>query len=206
MTPHPPSLPGAPTEKCVTAGSNLRGEEREPRPCVPRRIDDEAFARACDEHLDQVWRQLRAMGVAEACLDDAAQEVFLIAYRKLSSFEGRARLSTWLYAITYRVGSNVRRKARRTATAPLEEADHRGYERDPEQALEDKQAAMIVQRFCDGLSIKLRDVFVLCLLEGQPVTEVATLLGLPVNTVHSRVRLVRQAFRKALSATEERKP
>jgi len=161
------------------------------------------FAAECEAHFDQVWRQLRAMGVAERYLDDATQEVFLIAHQKVGSFEGRARLSTWLYAIAYRVGSNYRRRARRDAESEPFEVQDEGDGQDPEQALANKQAAQIVQDFCNGLSEKLRDVFVLCLLEGQPATEVAALLDLPENTVYSRVRLVREAFRKELNRRQE---
>lgn len=164
------------------------------------------FAAACSLHLDQVWRQLRAMGVAERYLDDATQEVFLIAFRKLGSFEGRAKLSTWLYAIAYRVGCNYRRRARRDAKVDSIEVEHEGDGRDPEQSLLEKQAAHLVQRFCDGLSTKLRDVFVLCILEGRPVPGVADLLGLPENTVHSRIRLVREAFRNELASRQKVSP
>lgn len=164
------------------------------------------FADACGMYLDQVWRQLRAMGVAERYLDDATQEVFLIAFGKLGSFAGRAKLSTWLYAIAYRVGCNYRRKARREAELEAIEIDHASSGQNPEQSLVDKQAADFVQRFCDGLSVKLRDVFVLCILEGQPVPSVAALLDLPENTVHSRIRLLREAFRNELAARQKAVP
>lgn len=171
-----------------------------------RRVSRREFAAACEEHLDRVWRQLRTMGVAERYLDDATQEVFLIAHRKLEGFEGQARLGTWIFAIAYRVGCNYRRRARREPLAELVEGQHEGHSPSPEQALEDKRAAEFVQRFCDGLSEKLRDVFVLCLLEGQPVTEVAKLLRVSENTLYSRVRLVRAAFRKELARLEMRSP
>jgi len=162
----------------------------------------EQFASECEAYVDQVWRQLRAMGVAERYLDDATQEVLLIASQKVGSFEGRAKLSTWLYAIAYRVGQNYRRRAQRDPEAELIESQHRGDVQDPEQSLADKQAALFVQSFCEKLSEKLRDVFVLCLLEERPPSEVAALLGVPENTIYSRIRLVREAFRKELAQSE----
>jgi RNA polymerase sigma-70 factor (ECF subfamily) len=161
------------------------------------------FSAVCETHLDQVWRQLRAMGVAERHLDDATQEVFLTAHRKYQSFEHRAKIGTWLYAIAYRVGCNYRRRAQRDPLAASTEFEQAEVGPDPEQTLATKQMAQFVQRFCESLSEKLRDVFVLCLLEGQPATEVAALLEVPENTIYSRVRLVRDAFGKELARWKE---
>lgn len=167
-------------------------------------LGPEEFAAACGVHLNQVWRQLRAMGVADRYLDDATQEVFLVAFRKLGSFDGHAKVGTWLYAIAYRVGCNYRRMAQREPRVELVESDYASMQPSPEQSLAHKRAAEIVQRFCDGLSEKLRDVFVLCLLEGQPASDVAELLGLSENTIYSRIRLVREALRKELLRQEAR--
>jgi RNA polymerase sigma-70 factor (ECF subfamily) len=163
-------------------------------------VSRQAFEAACSEHLAQVWRQLRTMGVAPSYLDDATQEVFLTAHRKWDSFEGRSQVSTWLYAIAYRVGCNYRRAARREFSELPEELPSRYG--NPEQSLAERRSAQFVERFCAGLSEKLRDVFVLCLLEGQPANEVAALLGVPGNTVYSRLRLVREAFRQELARLE----
>jgi RNA polymerase sigma-70 factor (ECF subfamily) len=143
------------------------------------------------------------MGVPLRSVDDATQDVFLIAHSKFNSFEHRSEIRTWLYAITYRVGCNYRRSAAREPQLDFNELEHDADTRDPEVSLIDKQSAEFVQRFADGLSEKLRDVFVLCLLEEQRVAEVAALLQLPENTVYSRVRLVREAFHKALARTTE---
>ena len=166
----------------------------------PRR--SQRFQLECEAHLNQVWRQLRAMGVHTHDLDDASQEVFLTAFRKLDAFDGDAKLSTWLYAIAYRVGCNYRRRARRECVDELLEGEHASDQLDPEQSLAERRAAVMVQRFCDQLSSKLRDVFVLCLLEGQPARDVAELVGTSENTVYSRIRLVREAFRLELKRQE----
>ena len=171
-------------------------------PIDPDHERRQSFQLACEIHLDQVWRQLRAMGVPFDYLDDATQEVFLIAFGKLTSFDGEAKLSTWLYAITYRVGCNYRRRARRESVDELLEGSHASQLLNPEQSLAERRAAAMVQRFCDRLSKKLRDVFVLCLLEGQPARDVAELLGTTENTIYSRIRLAREAFRIELERQE----
>lgn len=131
-------------------------------------------------------------------VDDAAQEVFLIVHDKLTEFEGRSKLSTWIYAITYRVGANYRAKAKRQPRLASLEDTHLASPGSPEQALSSKEAARFVERFCSQLDDDMRDIFVLCLLEGQSSVDVGALLGMNVNTVYSRVRMLRDEFRAAL--------
>jgi len=69
----------------------------------------------------------------------------------------------------------------------------------PEAQVEGREALALTERFLDGLEQSMRAVFVLALLEGLPAVEVAAALGVPVNTVYSRVRLLRQSFRTLLT-------
>jgi RNA polymerase sigma-70 factor (ECF subfamily) len=143
------------------------------------------------------------MGVPLRAVDDATQDVFLIAHSKFASFEHRAQPRTWLYAIAYRVGCNYRRSAARGPELGLDELQHDSATPNPEVSLIDKQSAEFALQFAGTLSEKLRDVFVLCFLEEQRVPEVAALLNVPENTVYSRIRLVRAAFHEALARTTE---
>jgi len=168
----------------------------QPSMAPPERIPD--FEQVFRLHVGQVCRALRTMGVPPRQVDDAAQEVFLIVHDKLAEFEGRSKLSTWIYAITFRVGANYRAKARRQPRLASLEETHLTASGSPEQALSGKEAARFVEHFCSQLDDGMRDVFVLCLLEGQPSVEVGALLGLNVNTVYSRVRMLREGLRAAL--------
>src|SRR5262245_1929044 len=66
---------------------------------------DEAYAR----HFDFVWRNVRRLGVPEAEVDDAVQEVFLVVHRKLSSYAPRASLKAWIFGVVARVARDHRR-------------------------------------------------------------------------------------------------
>ena len=70
----------------------------------------EAFYEA---QFDFVWRSLRRLGVPASGLDDATQEVFLVAFRRASAFEGRSTFKTWLFGIAW----NVARRAARRRTS-----------------------------------------------------------------------------------------
>src|SRR5262249_42263098 len=62
-------------------------------------------------HFRFVWRSLRRLGVEERNVADAAQEVFLVVHRKLPGFEGRAKMTTWLFGICLRVAQARARRA-----------------------------------------------------------------------------------------------
>ena len=63
------------------------------------------------EHVAMVWRALRRLGVPETSIEDAVQDVFLVAHRRAGEFEGRSSVKTWLYGIALRVAKDHRRAA-----------------------------------------------------------------------------------------------
>lgn len=166
------------------------------------RAPSATFPAIFHECFPLVWRLLRTLGVREPCLDDAAQEVFVIVHQKLPEFDGRVRVTTWVHAITYRVAANVRRRQGRDRLKVELTDQDAPTGRTPEHDALSAESARFVQAFCDGLSEPMRDVFVLCFLEEWGQSEAALLLGVNPNTVASRVRLLRQAYRAAL---EQRK-
>lgn len=157
-------------------------------------------------HAPYVWRVLRHIGVADRDLDDAVQETFLVVHRRLDEFEGRASLRTWLYAVAVRVASTQRRTAQRevarreTAGAGV----HASTTIDPEAELGRAEAADILDALLSELDIAKRTVFVLAEIEGVKVPEISRILGVNVHTVHSRLRLAREAFDAALRRVQAR--
>lgn len=158
------------------------------------------FEEVFREHFARVTRTLRSLGVSEACVDDATQDVFVVVHSKLPSFEGRSTLATWIYAVTFRVAQNHRRKRRLRLHDPLS-GEERDPAADPLERLAEGQAAAFVQRFCQTLREPKRDAFVFCVVENRPPHEVAELLGISVNTLYSRVRAARSDFRRELKRT-----
>src|SRR5262245_65871367 len=69
------------------------------------------FREVYDEHFRFVWRSLRRLGVRESDVADAVQDVFVVVHRRLGDFEGRSKVTTWLYGICYRVAKDRRRVA-----------------------------------------------------------------------------------------------
>jgi RNA polymerase sigma-70 factor (ECF subfamily) len=162
-----------------------------------------AFAEVYRQHFQLVWRSLRLLGVPPESLEDAAQDTFTVVSRQLPDFEGRSSLSTWIFAIAQRVAANHRR-TRRRKLLPLRPLDEPvpGREPAPDAALEASQAARSIERFVASLDDERRGLFILALLEGVPATEIAALERASVNTIYSRIRLLRQELKAFLEGRE----
>ena len=150
------------------------------------------------EHFPFVWRCLRGLGVAEAGLDDAAQDVFVVVHRRFGEFRGSSSLRTWLYGIVRNVASNHRRSVSRKGHALPLEIEPASPAPGPAEAAENAEAAELVERFLHELDVTKREVFMLVMLEEMTIPEVAGLLAIPINTAYSRLRLARRDFQRAL--------
>jgi RNA polymerase sigma-70 factor (ECF subfamily) len=153
-----------------------------------------AFEALYEEHFDYVWTNLRRLGVHGPDLDDAVQETFLVVYRRLEDFDRGASWKSWLFGIARRIASRHRRglgrQLRRLAAlgaAPPQLGD-------TEAELTRIEAARLLQGFLDRLEPKKREVFILAEMEGFSAAEIADVLGVPANTVGSRLRAARGAF------------
>jgi RNA polymerase sigma-70 factor (ECF subfamily) len=81
----------------------------------PARLDAEAFTALVREHQAGLRAFIRALGVGTDWVDDLAQEVFLIAYRKQEQFDSDREFGRWLRGIARRLAANERRKEARHA-------------------------------------------------------------------------------------------
>ena len=152
------------------------------------------------EHGPFVWRALRRLGVAPSDADDAVQEVFVVVYRKLGEYEGRAQMRTWLYGIAVRVAAAHRRKAHTRHEVPTEEpvAPETSTGTTPEGEAADREALALLDRALDELDEDKRAVFVLYEIEGREMPEVAEALSCPVQTAYSRLHAARKDVERAM--------
>lgn len=167
--------------------------------CAEAAREAPLFDRVYAENFPFVFRLLRSLGVHPDRLEDAAQDVFTVVHRRLSDFEGRSSIRTWLFGIAQRVASDYRRTERRKTSRldPLA-AEVQSDQASPHAELEAQRAARFVDAFVSSLSDEKRAVFALAFMEEMPATEVAEALGIPLNTAYSRIYAVRVALRKAM--------
>jgi RNA polymerase sigma-70 factor (ECF subfamily) len=162
-----------------------------------RATEDDAFRTFFDEHLPLVWRVLRRLGVPPAELDDVCQEVFVVAHRKLPEFEGRARTSTWLYAICARTWSDYRRRAYRVRERPTAAPPDAGSDPLQESHVEQGRALQALARALERLDDDKRLVFVLYEIEQLEMKEVVAVIGCPLQTGYTRLHAARDAVKAA---------
>jgi RNA polymerase sigma-70 factor (ECF subfamily) len=135
---------------------------------------DDAFAQLVPAYRRRVFGIAYGILRDRAAAEDVAQEVFVKLWQGLSGYDGRAKLSTWIYAI-----------ARNASISSLRKRP-RGLWRAVEQ-LPDKQ----------------RQVVTLFYQDDRSTEEVAEMLGLPVNTVKTHLHRARARLAAALADTRE---
>lgn len=166
---------------------------------VPKvELDVPTFDAVYTAHVAFVWRVLRTFGVADAQLEDAVQDVFIVVHRRLAEWEGRAAITTWLFAIARRVASSHRRRKAGTRTETMT-VDPEGPA-DTFAEVSRAQASVTVMSILERMDEDKRIVLVLVELEQLSVPEVARMLDLNLNTAYSRLRLARAAFELAVKA------
>lgn len=150
--------------------------------------DRAAFAELVARHQAKVRGLLRKLTSGDhAQADDLAQETFLRAYRRMSTFEGAARFSTWLCQIAYHAFLDARTHA---ATAAKHE---REAARDAEVVVmpADGEAGALLRHDVERALAGLSDVerAALALTFGQDLTheEAARILGAPLGTLKTTV-------------------
>src|SRR6185437_3582772 len=149
--------------------------------------DEQRLSAMFNAHFDFIWRSLRRLGVPDGAVDDAAQEVFVVASRRLGAIEhGKER--AFLFGTAVRVASDARRSAgRRRDAAGRDEAPE---SIDPAPAADElvdrKRARALLDDIIAALPDDARPVFVLYELEGLTMAEIAAVLAIPAGTVASR--------------------
>jgi RNA polymerase sigma-70 factor (ECF subfamily) len=186
--------------------SVLVGSGRRPPAAEPVLGDARDFDAVYEAYFDFVWRSLRRLGVPDAQLDDAAQDVFVVGSRRLPEFEARSTLKTWLFGIVLRVVSTLRRTERRKPTEPLAGEPVDGRTAAPEELTESAEAARLVRELLTELDEDRRAVFVLAELEEMTAPEISVALSVNLNTVYSRLRAARRDFDAALARHRRRSP
>jgi RNA polymerase sigma-70 factor (ECF subfamily) len=181
----------------------LASAPAETAPAIVEKPDVRARSMVTD-HFDFVWRLLRRLGVPPADVDDAAQRVFIVGTRRLADIApGSER--TFLYGTALRMASTIRRNSRRRERfMESVQAEPEAASRTPHDELERRQALDVLDTILHALEDAQREVFVLCEIEELSAPQVASIVGIPIGTVASRLRRARQTFADELKRLKAR--
>jgi RNA polymerase sigma-70 factor (ECF subfamily) len=167
---------------------------------------DQRLRQILDENFTFIWRSLRRLGLTNDQADDAAQQVFVVASRRIDAIQLGSERS-FLLGTAIRVASDVRRSAayRREIVHPDPGAELEGGVR-PDELLEHHRARAALDGVLEEMELDLRTVFILYELEEMTTGEIATLLAIPSGTVASRLRRAREDFQARVARLQAAPP
>ena len=174
--------------------------------------DPAAFEALVVRYQDRVFRLARRLTGSSHDAEEVAQDTFLRVFRRLSTFRGEARFSTWLYRIATNTALMLRRGRARRKTESLEDylprfdrdgrharnVDH-GRASRADEILDRDRLARGAQAALKRLPDLYRTPFVLRDLEEMSTAEVASVLSISADTVRQRVHRARLMLRGYLS-------
>lgn len=149
-------------------------------------------------------RTVRALMCRAAGVDDVVQEVFVIAFTRIETFEGRTSMSAWLRGIALNVVRNRSRRRRRRCD--LDErfpARAIGAVDTPEDELDARRAEARLWNAVDQLPATQREAFVMRVLEERSLAECAEILGVSVKSVSRRALQAERVVKAAVGEDGE---
>ena len=175
--------------------------------------DRRAFGELVRRYEETVYRYAFKLCRDREKAEETLQDTFISVYRKLSSFDGRAKFSTWLYAI---VTNNCLMKHRARRSRALEESleamedpdEWPGgrfahgiarWEETPADALLDRELRGKIESAIGKLPPEYRIVFTLRDMEGKSTEETSAIVGISVEAAKSRLRRARAFLRAELA-------
>lgn len=202
------ALPDVTTSSAVSpaaAEMDLRGAPRGEPEGTPSLMGDkldrtEQLRAIVREHFADVWRFLRRIGFPRDVADDAAQDLFFVALRRMDAIApGRER--AFLFGAAIRIASRLKRKGAREV--PVESVRDESVPEElaatPEERLDDERARQLLYGLLSELDERFRVVFVMYELESMTMQEISDALEIPPGTVASRLRTAREDFQARLA-------
>jgi RNA polymerase sigma-70 factor (ECF subfamily) len=175
--------------------------------------DLRAFEQIMRRNNRMLYRVARSILRDDAEAEDCLQSAYLLAYRSIGAFAGRAKLSTWLARIVVNEALGRKRRAARrgvvipfdgvgedevAARAPIDSGSVTAAPGPETEAIR-RELGLLIERRIDLLPEAFRGVFVLRALEELSVEETADLLDIPEATVRTRYFRARSMLRESLA-------
>ncbi len=166
--------------------------------------DAGAFEKLVRDNQRNVYSLAFKLTGSEQDALDASQDAFLKAYQNLKSFRGEARLSVWLYRLTYNASMDIIKKSRRGTLVPMP-TDEEGAEMElpddaptPDEQAERREDLAAVREAVLALDEEKRKILIMREYREMSYSDIAASLGIEEGTVKSRLARARMALAENL--------
>ncbi len=173
-----------------------------------RRGDEVAWRDLVARHTRRVFNlAYRFVGRVDEA-EDLTQDIFVKIYQNLDRYHsGQGAFSTWLTAVGRNLAIDHHRKRREERFRRVEGEglveNMPSADEGPQRSLEREERVTLVRSGIKALPLELREPIILCDLQGLPYEEVATVLGVPLGTVKSRLNRGRLELARRLLARQQ---
>ena len=171
--------------------------------------DPAAYEELIETYAEMVFRVAYRILKDEQDAEDAMQETFLSIHRRIQSFRGESKFSSWLYRVATNVALDALRARKRYRGHFTELSDDQDDEMEaqltdalqplPEEQLTRQETQERIYAILSAMSPKLSEAFVLYEIEGLSMQETADALGISLSTAKVRVHRARLQLQTELS-------
>ena len=166
--------------------------------------DRQAFETLYHRYSPVVYRYLWKLIRQREIVEEALNDVMMVVWQTASRFNGTSRLSTWILGIAHNKALKARTRSARL-DAELRQAEPYGVEPSgPEDAVAHRELTSSVAQALDSLPPEQRAVVELTFYYDLPYTEIAKIVGCPVNTVKTRMLHARRRLASLFAAESKR--
>jgi RNA polymerase sigma-70 factor (ECF subfamily) len=162
-----------------------------------RQGDREAFSQLVERYRRPVFGYLVRCGVAEGDRDDLFQEIFIKIHQRADQYDDARPLHPWLFTVVANTVRTYQRKQRLRSFFVWEPAatdmdfDVKDDSPDVEAIASARQTEAWLERAIQALPMPQREALILATIENVPLKDIASILGMPINTVKTHVRRAR---------------
>jgi len=167
--------------------------------------DRPAFERLFHSYEKRVYQYVRTLVADGSLAEEIVGDTMLAVWRGAGAFGYTSRVSTWMFGIArHKALDALRRSCRRQREVELDGAADLPHPHErPDEGVLRHQLATITQRAMATLTREHQEILRLVFYEEQPYEEISALLGIPTNTVKTRVFYAKQRLKEQLAHLEQ---
>ena len=158
---------------------------------IVEKRDTDLFGKLYDRFAKRVYNKCYGFARSEAEAEDLTQDVFLMLFIKLPSFQGKSKFSTWLYSFTYNFCVNYvnRNKGRKMSdqSVQVDQEEYRLTEEVPDEQLLELKAQKLAEAM-EELSPEDKSLLLLKYQDGASIKELTELLEIGESAVKMRLK------------------